>query len=147
MLHRKLKIGDLTYSFHSKEIVCVNTKILTEIENNNETHQFRRIPLSSKWLKDVFDFDSKYIAMQYMTVYTSRVNGIKIHENGLGFSLGCTFRDKVKNNFGDGTHVYKPKINYVDELTAYLTLLTNQQFYFEDSLNMLNELFIEYRKN
>lgn len=141
MLHRMLRIGDLIYDTKQKEIVCVNTLLLNEIEANLETHPYIRIPLNSKWLKEVLGFDSKYLAMQYMTVYTSKTSGIKIHENGLGFSLSCTFRDKIKNDLGEGTHVYKPKIDYVDELMSYLTLLTNQEFYFEDSLDTLNKLF------
>lgn len=84
--------------------------------------------------------------MQYMTVYTSKISGIKIHEQQGRFSLSCTFRDKVKNNLGEGTHFYKPTIEYLDELMAYSTLLTNQEFYFEDSLDRLNNLFSEYHK-
>ncbi len=147
MLNRKLRIGDLIYDLNKKAIVCFNTSILNEIEDNIDNHNYTRIPLNSKWLKEVFEFDSKYLSMQYMTVHTSKVSGIKIHENQIGFSLSCTFRDKVKNNFGEGTHIYKPSIRYVDELMAYLTLLTNQEFYLEDSLETLNKMFSEYYQN
>lgn len=147
MLHRKLRLGDLIYDLNKKEIVCFNTGILKEIEVNNETHNYGRIPLNSKWLNEIFEFEPKHLSMQHMTVHTSRVNSLKIHEQRLGFFLSCTFRDKIKNELGEGIHTGKPKINYVDELMAYLTLLTNQEFFFEDNLNKLNELFSEYSKN
>ncbi|AXT19799.1 hypothetical protein D7030_01410 [Flavobacteriaceae bacterium AU392] len=146
MLHRRLRIGDLIYDLDKKAIVCFNTNVFKEIEGNIDTHNYVRIPLNSKWLTEVFEFDSKYLNMQYMTVYTSRINSFKIHEQHSGFSLSCTFRDKIKNQLGEGMHVGKPKVTYVDELTAYLSLMANQEFYFEDKLEELNELFSEYRQ-
>jgi len=143
MLHRKLRIGDLIYNYEQRKIVCVDTQIISELQKDNNLEKFRRIPLNSKWLKKVFEFDSRYLSMQYMTVYTSRVNGIKIHEQRLGFFLSCTFRDKIKTELGEGLHISKPKIVYVDELMTYLTLLNNQEFAFEDNLSDLNNLFHE----
>jgi len=147
MLHRNLRIGDLIYDFSKRKIITVNINILDEISNNEENDKFRRIPINSKWLKEVFKFESKYLAMQYMTIYTSKINSFKVHEQHGGFSLSCVFRDKIKNELGEGVYVGKPKIVYVDELMAYLKLLRNQDFYFEDRLDELNELFIEYSKN
>ena len=110
MLHRKLRIGDLIYDLNKKKIVCFNTSIIKEIEANNDTHNYGRIPLNSKWLKEVFEFDSKYLTMQSMTVYTSRINSLKIHEQHLGFFLSCTFRDGLNNVLGRGSRNWKPKV-------------------------------------
>lgn len=146
-ISNKLKLGYLLYDNLDKEIKAVSIQILGEIlefEQNNSESKGRRyfpIPLTKEWLENVFDFNSKYNAPNYMTVYTSLRHGLKIHEQNKEFLIAQISREKMSTIGMSGVFISKPKILYVNELMDYLFLLKRDDIIFtEDEINRINEI-------
>ncbi len=143
----KIKIGQLILNYETREIEKIDLKILQEIihyENgDNEEQKFFLLNIIDKWLLKVFDFESKYLTPQSMTVFTSRKHDLKIHKIH-DYRIGYTIREKKGSGNFQGKHHYKPLVITVNELMDHLYLIKREVFDFSDKdLEYINELFKE----
>ncbi|WP_408039058.1 hypothetical protein [Tenacibaculum amylolyticum] len=137
----------MIYNINLQKIVLVTPKILSEIlkeEIQGVNNSYSMIQINGKWLIEVFNFEAKYLAPQYLTVYKSNLHGFKVHEQLNKFSIGYMFKE-TRNIIPSmqGDIKYKPQIFYVNELMDYLFLIKKEQFEFnEDDLKTINQLIL-----
>ncbi|WP_031442133.1 hypothetical protein [Arenibacter algicola] len=125
----KFKVGHLIYDNNQQRIKIVDIAVLQEIllweSKDVKGSKLKYIPiyLTHEWLVNVFDFESKYMATNSITVYTSLRNGMKVHGQRGRFFVGVTIREKMDSMGMAGTHFSKPSILFVNELMDYSFLL------------------------
>jgi hypothetical protein len=149
VLSNKIKLGHLLFNIQKKSFEIVDLKVLETIfkfEKEGDTDRiYYPIPLNSKWLTKVFHFEVKPLNIHYMNVFTSKIHGLKIHEQRNQYCVGYTIREKVKSeNHMQGTISSKPRILYVHELMDQLYLLKREQIEITKSdLIKINNTFKE----
>ena len=131
-LYNKIKLGHLIFNSPKKSFEVVDLKILETIvafENGNDLERvYYPISLSPKWLTNVFSFDVTYLSIYHMNVFTSKIHGLKIHEQHNRYYVGYTIREKVSLVNGmKGTISNKPQILYVHELMDQLFLIKREE--------------------
>ena len=143
-LSDKIKIGQLIYNVQNKNIEKVSLEILKEIieyEKNGKGEQhFFLLGLNDKWLTEIFDFNSQFVNIQNMTVFTSRKHNLKIHKVH-DYRIGYTLRENSGSGNFKGKHHFKPLINTVNELMDHLYLIKREMFDFSKyDMKYINEV-------
>lgn len=135
-ISNKVKFGQLVMNNVSEKIEKVNLSILQEIleyeQAENTKKKYSLLPLSDKWLLEVFQFDSKFLKSQSMTVFSSRIHGLNIHKTRGNYAIAYTIREKLNAGQFRGTNNFKPIIHTVNELMDHLYLIKREEFNFSN---------------
>lgn len=151
-LSDKIKLGQLLFNIQKKAFETVDLKVLEDIvkfeKGRNIDRVYYPIPINSEWLTKVFHFEAKFLNIYNMTVFTSRLHGLKIHEQHGRYYVGYTIREKVKlTDHIKGTINSKPQILFVHELMDQLYLIKREQVEITKSdLFEINNIFEEALK-
>ncbi len=147
-LSDKIKIGQPIFNKLNEKIEKVDLRILQEIlkfeSGERKAQKYTLINLTDKWLLQVFAFESRYITPQAMTVFTSKIHGLKIHKTQYNYSIGYTIREKINAGRFSGTHNFKPRVITVNELMDHLYLIKREEFDFsKDDMEYINATILK----
>ena len=139
----KVKIGQLILNLKNKKIQKIDLETLSEIikaeKSESLSEYYSLLPINSTWLTNFFHFESRYLAAQYMTVYTSQTHGLKIHEQNSRFSIGYIIREKLNDK---GKVQTKPLIFTVNDLMDHLYLLKREELLInQKDIELMNKEF------
>ncbi|MDT0648146.1 hypothetical protein RM545_15735 [Zunongwangia sp. F260] len=145
----KIKLGQPILNLKKKQVQKIDLDILKEIIAAEKyevlSESYSLLSINSIWLTKFFQFDERYLAAQYMTIYTSQLHGLKIHKQRDQFYIGYTIKEKFKAGDMKGTLQAKPLILTVNDLIDHLYLIKREEVIIsEEDIKLINKQFKEH---